>query len=121
MCMLAAGAEFPRTQQPRRAMLLSAAALLLAPALRAYAAADVPPAAIDLSRTPDQRSYDAGDPELRAAANALQKALNATTVDEEERLWTELIGLPPPPHLSRSGPPCRSTQYLRCLQRSTEV
>ena len=83
-------------EQPRRAVLLSAAAAMLAPMLAADAAgaaADVPPARIDLSRAPDQRSYDATDSELRAAANALQNALNATTVEEEERLWTELIGV----------------------------
>lgn len=52
----------------------------------------MPPAKIDISTAPDQRKYDAGDPELRAAANALQRALNGTTAEEEERLWTELIG-----------------------------
>ncbi len=69
---------------------------MLAPMLAAGgagAAGDVPPARIDLSRAPDQRTYDPTDSELRAAANALQKALNATTVEEEERLWTELIGV----------------------------
>jgi len=79
---------------PRRTALMSMAAFLLVPALHSApvsAADDVPPAKIDLSRAPNQRAYDASDPELRAAANALQKALNARTVEEEERLWTELI------------------------------
>lgn len=52
---------------------------------------DVPPARIDLSLAPDQRKYDAADPQLRAAANLLQQALNAETVRQEEALWTELI------------------------------
>ena len=55
------------------------------------AASDVPPARIDLSLAPDQRKYDAADPQLRAAANLLQQALNAETVQQEEALWTELI------------------------------
>jgi hypothetical protein len=57
----------------------------------ATAASDVPPARINLSLAPDQRSYDPADPQLRAAANLLQKALNADTVQQEEALWTELI------------------------------
>lgn len=40
---------------------------------------------------PDPLSYDAGDPRLREAANALQLALNAESLDEEERLWTQVI------------------------------
>ena len=40
---------------------------------------------------PDPLSYDASDPRLREAANALQLALNAESLDEEERLWTEVI------------------------------
>lgn len=75
----------------RRELLFGSAALFILPILTADAATDVPPAKIDISTAPDQRKYDAGDPELRAAANALQRALNATTVEEEERLWTELI------------------------------
>lgn len=79
-------------EQPRRACLFSLAALVSAPVLTALATNDLQPAKIDVSKAPDQRSYDPGDPGLRAAANALQRALNATTVEEEERLWTELIG-----------------------------
>mgnify|MGYP002631242971 CR=1 FL=1 len=40
---------------------------------------------------PDPLSYDANDPRLREAANALQLALNAESLGEEERLWTEVI------------------------------
>jgi hypothetical protein len=40
---------------------------------------------------PDQRLYDAADPELRAAAALLQEALNASDVGREEALWTEVI------------------------------
>lgn len=34
----------------------------------------------------------AQDPDLREAAGMLQQALNAETVEEEERLWTEVRG-----------------------------
>ncbi len=66
----------------RRGLLLSSAAAALLAVLppAALAAADVPPAQINLSLAPDQRKYDPADPELRAAANLLQKALNAETV-----------------------------------------
>ena len=40
---------------------------------------------------PDPLSYDANDPRLREAANALQLALNAESLAEEERLWTAVI------------------------------
>lgn len=30
------------------------------------------------------------DPDLREAAGMLQKGLNASTVEEEEQLWTEV-------------------------------
>ena len=43
------------------------------------------------SLRPDPLSYDASDPRLREAANALQLALNAESLDEEERLWTAVI------------------------------
>lgn len=64
----------------RDILLSSAAAVLLTQSSPACAATDVPPARIDLSRAPDQRMYDPADSELRAAANLLQKALNAETV-----------------------------------------
>lgn len=91
----AVSSPIPRHDMPcttRRGFLLSsAAAVLLAQSSPACAATDVPPARIDLSRTPDQSRYDPTDSELRAAANLLQKALNAVTVEQEEALWTELI------------------------------
>lgn len=40
---------------------------------------------------PDPLSYDANNPRLREAANALQLALNAESLAEEERLWTAVI------------------------------
>ena len=43
------------------------------------------------SLRPDPLSYDASDPRLREAANALQLALNAESLEDEERLWTEVI------------------------------
>lgn len=36
-------------------------------------------------------SYDASDPRLREAANALQLGLNAESLDKEEAAWTEVI------------------------------
>lgn len=36
---------------------------------------------------PDQSQYDASDSRLRAAAQLLQDALNAPTVEKEEALW----------------------------------
>lgn len=75
----------------RHALLSAAAAVFLAQSPTTAWALDIPPSAIDLSRAPDQSSYDPADPELRAAANLLQKALNATDVKSEEALWTELI------------------------------
>eukprot|EP00892_Ulva_mutabilis_P011591 jgi/Ulvmu1/8804/UM048_0059.1 len=41
--------------------------------------------------TPDQSKYDPADPQLRAAAQLLQDALNAPTVEQEEALWTKII------------------------------
>ncbi|KAG0613233.1 hypothetical protein M758_6G086800 [Ceratodon purpureus] len=52
--------------------------------------AAVTPATIDLSKVPS-RAFDAGDARLREAANLFQEALNATTVEEEEKLWTQVI------------------------------
>lgn len=40
---------------------------------------------------PDQLRYDPTDPQLRAAAQLLQDALNAPTVKEEEAIWTKII------------------------------
>lgn len=57
----------------------------------AAAAADLVPAVLQLDLTPDQSQYNPADPDLRDAAGMLQQALNAETVQEEERLWTEVI------------------------------
>lgn len=40
---------------------------------------------------PDQSQYDPSDPDLRASAGLLQDALGAQNVEEEERLWTQII------------------------------
>lgn len=48
-------------------------------------------ATIRLDLAPDQSQYDATDSELRRAANMIQKALNAESVREEEKMWTEII------------------------------
>lgn len=57
----------------------------------AAAAADLVPANLQPDKAPDQSKYDPSDPDLREAAGMLQKALNASTVEEEEQLWTEVI------------------------------
>lgn len=46
---------------------------------------------IDPSLAPDPLSYDATDADLRRAANMIQQGLNAETVEEEERIWTQII------------------------------
>lgn len=48
------------------------------------------PAFIDTSKEPS-KPFDATDKRLQDAASTFQNALNATTVVEEERLWTEVI------------------------------
>ncbi|KAH7426921.1 hypothetical protein KP509_10G022100 [Ceratopteris richardii] len=48
------------------------------------------PAVIDKSKEPS-KPFDATDKRLQDAATTFQKALNATTVVEEEQLWTEVI------------------------------
>lgn len=40
---------------------------------------------------PDPLSYDAADPRLREAANALQLALNAESLEREDAAWTAVI------------------------------
>ena len=46
---------------------------------------------IDPSLAPDPMTYDSTDVELRRAANMIQEGLNAETVEEEERIWTQII------------------------------
>ena len=46
---------------------------------------------IRVELTPDQSLYDANDPEIRRAASMIQSALNASTVEEEDTIWTEII------------------------------
>ena len=78
----------------RRAALAAALAALAAPraakaALTSTLAA--PPAAIALALAPDGRAYDAADERLRDAANMLQLALNAETLEAEDAAWTAVI------------------------------
>eukprot|EP00897_Mesotaenium_endlicherianum_P004376 jgi/Mesen1/3967/ME000210S03207 len=54
------------------------------------AAVAVEPARIDFSKQPT-RAFDAEDVRLREAARIFQRALDAPSVEEEERLWTEVI------------------------------
>lgn len=96
-------AEVPLAATPpllvaRRAALgLGASALLLSlwptssSALAATDATELLPASIQLALAPDQMLYDASDPQLRAAAQLLQQALNASDVVEEEALWSKII------------------------------
>lgn len=93
-----------RTSLPLPPLQTRRAALLAFFAAAAAVAADPPSALAFLSSSravsavsivpglrPDPLSYDAGDPRLREAANALQLALNAESLAEEERLWTAVI------------------------------
>lgn len=78
----------------RRAFLLSIASILAAGQHKALADSGpqpLPVPVIDISRTPDQSTYDPTDPDLREAAALLQRALNAPSVQEEEALWTRVI------------------------------
>jgi tetratricopeptide (TPR) repeat protein len=52
---------------------------------------EIPAAEIDLALAPDQAQYDKYDNELRRAANMIQEGLNASTVEEEEHVWTKII------------------------------
>lgn len=87
-------AEAPPPSLPRRSALTAALLVALQPALlrpaAAAAAANVTPATINTSLTPDWSLYDATDPVLREAAQLLQDALNAPDVQTEEALWTKV-------------------------------
>jgi hypothetical protein len=48
-------------------------------------------AEIDPSLTPDATAYDATDERLRQAGRLIQQALNASTIEEEDRMWTQII------------------------------
>ena len=48
-------------------------------------------AEIDPSLAPDTASYDPTDERLRRAGRLIQQALNASTIEEEERTWTQII------------------------------
>ncbi|CAI7923789.1 unnamed protein product [Closterium sp. NIES-53] len=50
----------------------------------------VPPARIDLAAAP-RGTFDPTDEKLRAAATTFERALTASTVEEEEALWTVVI------------------------------
>jgi len=74
----------------RRQLLQSAASVVLLASTSGRALAEEGPV-VRLDLAPDQSKYNAADENLRDAAYLLQKALNAEQVQEEERLWTELI------------------------------
>lgn len=74
----------------RRHLLQSAGVVVLLASTGGTAWAEGGPV-VRLDLAPDQSKYNAADESLRDAAYLLQKALNADQVQEEERLWTELI------------------------------
>ncbi|KAL3693730.1 hypothetical protein R1sor_007381 [Riccia sorocarpa] len=49
------------------------------------------PAKIDSTTTPSSAQFDARDQRLQNAASVFRQALEAPTVEDEERLWTEVI------------------------------
>ena len=67
----------------------SALMLALQPTLAALAASDLVTPNLRLDLAPDQATFDAASPQLRAAAALLQQALNAEDVVLEEALWTQ--------------------------------
>jgi len=58
---------------------------------RAALAVPCPPATVRLDLSPDRSSYDPADPALRDAALAVESALGAPSVEEEERRWTAIV------------------------------
>eukprot|EP00878_Enallax_costatus_P005296 GHUV01005563.1.p1 GENE.GHUV01005563.1~~GHUV01005563.1.p1 ORF type:complete len:364 (+),score=89.25 GHUV01005563.1:278-1369(+) len=94
-----AEAPQPLLQIPRRTMFLAMSSFLFSveqllvsgSVSPAGAASDLVPAILQLDKAPDQSRYNPADPDLREAAALLQRALNAETVQEEERLWSEVI------------------------------
>ena len=86
----------PPAALPSRRAALAAALLSVVstsrPALAVLTStADAPPATPTQSSAPNAALYDAGDARLRAAANMLQTALNAESLDAEEAAWTAVI------------------------------
>ncbi len=101
-------------------------------------------AEIDPSLTPDATAYDATDERLRQAGRLIQQALNASTIEEEERMWTQIIDefsdvdavwrddvvgrygccnspLPRPSALSHPLARCLAVSLSRCLAHSHNV
>jgi tetratricopeptide (TPR) repeat protein len=64
----------------------------------------VPPAVIVLAGAPDPKSWDPNDARLRAAANALQSALNAESLPAEEAAWSAVVAEYSPLMESSAGP-----------------
>uniref|UniRef100_A0A061RVU0 Tpr repeat-containing protein n=1 Tax=Tetraselmis sp. GSL018 TaxID=582737 RepID=A0A061RVU0_9CHLO len=61
---------------------------------KSYSQASIPGAkraALTPESAPDRRLYDLEDEKLRNAANLLEEALQASSVDKEEALWNKLI------------------------------
>ncbi|CAM6114683.1 unnamed protein product [Calypogeia fissa] len=59
--------------------------------VRAKSAHALVPAKIDLTEVPKSEQFDASDSRLRDAVSTFRQALDAPTVEEEERLWTKVI------------------------------
>lgn len=75
------------TMAPTRRRLLSALPCTF------FTLAVIPPsiAKIQPELSPIQSLYDPSDEKLRRAGQLIQSALNAPTVEQEERLWTQII------------------------------
>lgn len=83
----------PAPPTSRRTALAAVLLLATPPAARAALTSTVaaPPATPTPNTAPNPALYDPNDDRLRAAANALQSALNAESLDAEERGWTAVI------------------------------
>jgi hypothetical protein len=89
----AARRALPGTRCPGRAGGPAAIIIRCSPTLTPgwHAMPLAAPAVIRPEQTPDQRQYDAADPDLREAAQLLQQGLQAPTVEQEEAIWTQII------------------------------
>ena len=70
---------------------ITAGQMIVAPRPSQAISLDIPQPHISPSLAPDQSKYDPNDKRLRDAYNLLQSGLNATSVEREEAIWTEII------------------------------